>query len=120
MENNNEDYDIQLLREAEAKENAKLIEFQEEMVQMAATLCGDHNKDIYPDKFVEKMTVGEVVKYVNNSFKKFLDECEKAKANVADESQICVLSDDDPPKPSKDKSKSFASKFFSCVACAKS
>ncbi|KAL7238348.1 hypothetical protein ACSBR2_004447 [Camellia fascicularis] len=108
------------LREAEAKENAKLTEFQEEMVQMAATLCGDHKKDIYPDKLVENMTVGEAVKYVNNSFKKFLDECEKAKASGVDESQICVPNDDDPPKPTEDKSKSFASKFFSCVACAKS
>ncbi|XP_028098944.1 non-specific phospholipase C4-like isoform X2 [Camellia sinensis] len=108
------------LREAEAKENAKLTEFQEEMVQMAATLCGDHKKDIYPDKLVENMTVDEAVKYVNNSFKKFLEECEKAKASGADESQICVPNDDDPPKPPEYKSKSFASKFFSCVACAKS
>ncbi|KAI8021217.1 Non-specific phospholipase C3 [Camellia lanceoleosa] len=108
------------LREAEAKDNAKLTEFQEQMVQMAATLCGDPKKDIYPNKHVENMTVGEVVKYVNNSFKNFLDRCEKAKASGVDESQICVPSDDDPSKISKDKSKSFASKFFSCVACAKS
>ncbi|KAI8021216.1 Non-specific phospholipase C3 [Camellia lanceoleosa] len=107
-------------REAEAKENAKLTEFQEKMVQKAATLCGDRKEDIYPDKLVKKMTVGEAVNYVNNSFKKFLDKCEKAKASGADEFEICVPSDDDPPKPSKDKSKSFASKFFSYVACAKS
>ncbi|KAL6964877.1 Non-specific phospholipase C4, partial [Sarracenia purpurea var. burkii] len=101
------------LRATEAKENAKLTEFQEELVQMAATLCGDHKKDIYPDKLVENMTVGQAVKYVNSAFKKFLDECEKEMDNGAGESSAT-------PKvepAAQAKSKSFASKFFSCIAC---
>ncbi|CAK9158142.1 unnamed protein product [Ilex paraguariensis] len=105
-------------REAEADGNSKLSEFQGEMIQMAATLCGDHRKDIYPDKLVENMTVSEAVEYLNNAFKKFTDECEKAKANGADESSICVPKDDEPDHvPPPAKSKSIASKFFSCLAC---
>ena len=104
------------LREAEAKENAKLSEFQEELVQMAATLCGDCRKeDIYPHKLVENMTVGEAVDYVKDAFKRFLDECERAKESGADESTICVpLIDLPPTRPNK---KSMASKFFSCLVC---
>ena len=104
------------LRDSEPKENGKLSEFQEELVQMAATLCGDHRKDnFYPNKLVEKMTVGEAVEYVHKAFSIFLDECEKAKENGADESHICVPGDDLSHK--QGKSKFFASKFFSCLAC---
>ena len=102
------------LREAEAKENAKLSEFQEELVQMAATLCGDHNKDIYPHKLVENMTVDEAVGYVNTAFKKFLDECERARESGTDESHDIPIPRDQPVPA---KSKSFASKFLSCIAC---
>lgn len=109
------------LREAEAKEDAKLTDFQQELVQMAATLCGDHKKDIYPDKLVENMTVAQAVEYVHNAFKKFLDECERARRSGADESHICVPGDPLTPGPAAEKSKkSFASLFFSCVACGKS
>lgn len=108
------------LREAEAKEDAKLTEFQQELVQMAATLCGDHRKDIYPHKLVENMTVGQAVEYVHNAFKEFLNECEKASKSGADESHICVPEDLVPPGPAAEKSKiSFASLFFSCISCGK-
>ncbi|KAI3911203.1 hypothetical protein MKX01_003459 [Papaver californicum] len=42
--------DPQNIRPREAEENVKLSEFQEELVQMAATLNGDCYKDVYPDK----------------------------------------------------------------------
>ncbi|KAM7512244.1 hypothetical protein LguiB_011119 [Lonicera macranthoides] len=104
------------LREAEAKENAKLSEFQEELVQMAATLCGDYRKeDIYPHKLVDNLTVEEAVDYVKDAFKRFLDECERAKESGAVESTICVpLIDLPPTRPNK---RSTASKFFSCLVC---
>ncbi|KAK2979377.1 hypothetical protein RJ640_025750 [Escallonia rubra] len=101
------------LREAEAKDNEKLSEFQEELVQMAATLCGDHRKDTYPDKLVENMTVSDGVDYVKKAFKIFSDECERARQSGADESSICVPED----TPVAAEFRSFASKFFSCLVC---
>ncbi|KAK3008837.1 hypothetical protein RJ639_015320 [Escallonia herrerae] len=101
------------LREAKAKDNEKLSEFQEELVQMAATLCGDHRKDTYPDKLVEDMTISDGVDYVKKAFKIFSDECERARQSGADESSICVPED----TPMAAKFKSFASKFFSCLVC---
>jgi phospholipase C len=78
------------LRETGPQEEAKLSEFQEELVQLAAVLNGDHRKDIYPDKLVENMTVGEAAKYVQEAFKKFQDECAKARESGVDEDEIVV------------------------------
>lgn len=109
------------LREAEAKEDAKLTDFQKELVQMSAVLGGDHKKDIYPHKLVEDMTVTTAVDYVQDSFKKFLDECERLRQCGADEHTICSLPADlpetDSSKKPPTKSPSFVSKFFSCIAC---
>lgn len=113
-------------RDGGPKEEAKLSEFQEELVQMAATLNGDCKKDIYPQKLVEGMNVRDAINYVDDAFKKFLDDCDKAKKGGADESEIVqkakkgvdeseiVASASPPPKM---KSKSFAHKIFSCLAC---
>ncbi|KAK4488593.1 hypothetical protein RD792_004359 [Penstemon davidsonii] len=103
------------LRETEAKEESKLCDFQQEMVQLAAVLCGDHLKEIFPEKLVEKMTVSDGVEYVKSAFDKFLGECEKAKQNDADESTICIPTT--AMNSSTTKSKSFASKAFSCFVC---
>ncbi|CAI9764919.1 unnamed protein product [Fraxinus pennsylvanica] len=104
------------LREAEAEDEAKLSEFQEELVQMAAVLCGDHRKENFPHSLFENMTVAGAVEYVDNSFKKFLDECEKAKENGEQESTICIpIESTDSATPVE--SKSFVSKFFSCLVC---
>lgn len=110
------------MREDEAKDEAKLSEFQEELVQMAASLCGDHRKEGFPHKLVENMTASDGVEYVKGAFQKFLDECEKARRNGADGSTICIPPVDsststavDAPSP---KSKSFASKLFSCIVCS--
>nr|XP_016477987.1 PREDICTED: non-specific phospholipase C3-like [Nicotiana tabacum] len=107
------------LREAEAKEDAKLTDYQTEMVQMAAVLCGDHLKDSYPHKLVEDMTVAEAAEYVDKAFNKFLDECEKVKLSGADDSTICVPTElpGDYDERASTKFKSFASKFLSCVLC---
>lgn len=94
------------VREAEAKDEAKLSDFQEELVQMAAVLCGD------PEKGLQGMNVKDGVDYVKKAFQKFLDECEKARLNGAHESTICIPTLDHQPK-----SKTFASKLFSCIVC---
>ncbi|OVA02926.1 Phosphoesterase [Macleaya cordata] len=103
------------MRPGEADEDAKLTEFQEELVQMAATLNGDCHKDTYPHKLVENMTCAEASKYVEDAFQKFLEGCESAKKNGADESEIIVLSTGKPR--SLTKKKSFGNKMLSCFAC---
>jgi len=101
------------LREAGPQEEAKLSEFQEELVQLAAVLNGDHRKDIYPDKLVENMTVAEAAKYVQQAFKKFQDECAKARESGTDEDEIVVCATEYSSAPSK----SFAHRLFSCLIC---
>ncbi|KAK4364332.1 hypothetical protein RND71_015690 [Anisodus tanguticus] len=101
------------LREAEAKEDAKLTDYQSEMVQMSAVLCGDHVKNCYPHKLVEDMNVAKASAYVHNAFKKFLDEGEKAIQSGAHDSIILIPGELPAPR----KSKSFVSNFFSCIVC---
>ncbi|KAK4593659.1 hypothetical protein RGQ29_017672 [Quercus rubra] len=98
------------LRDAGPPDQAKLSEFQEELVQLAAVLNGDHRKETYPDKLVENMTVVEAAKYVKDAFKTFLDECDKARASGVSEDEIVVCA-------TKTSSKSIASKLFSCLIC---
>jgi len=102
------------LREAAAKEEAKLSEFQEELVLMAATLNGDHRKSIYPEKLIENMCVSDAVKYVEDAFNTFLNECEKAKQNGADGCDIvdCANTCSTPRN-----SKNFFHKMLSCITC---
>ena len=98
-----------------------MSEFQAELVQMAATLNGDHTRDVYPDKLVENLTVADAAKYCNDAFKIFLDECQKAKESSMDPSQVvCVPNSSTrplPERPSQQAPKSFAQKIFSCLTC---
>lgn len=112
------------LREFDPKEDGKLSEFQEELVEMAAVLCGDHhnNKGIFPHKLTEGMSVVSAAEYVQNAFNKFLQEYEKLKENGADENTIISIPSQPTPTNKKNKQKpstspSFASKFFSCLVC---
>ena len=97
-------------RDAGPPDETKLSEFQEDLVQLAAVLNGDHRKETYPEKLVKNMTVVEAVKYVKDAFKTFLDECDKARASEVSEDEIVVCA----TNPS---SKSIASKLFSCLIC---
>ncbi|KAL4355988.1 hypothetical protein HN51_027363 [Arachis hypogaea] len=103
------------LREVGAQEQAKLSEFQEELVQMAATLNGDHKKSIYPNKLVENMTVLDAIKYIEDAFNTFLDECNKAKQSGVDGSQIVDCADKNKSTPPN--SKNFFQKLLSCIVC---
>ena len=105
------------LREGEAKEEAQLSEFQSELVQMAATLNGDHAKDVYPHKLVENLTVSEAVKYCDSAFKVFLNEYEKAKESGMDESHVVVCAASSAESKRLESPKSFAQKIFSCLVC---
>ncbi|KAJ4953972.1 hypothetical protein NE237_030804 [Protea cynaroides] len=101
------------MREAEANENAKLTDFQQIIVQMVATLNGDHRKDIYPHKLVEDKTVGEAIKYCEDGFKKFLAACEDAKNSGADGDEIVECSITSNQQPFK----IIVDKMFSCFSC---
>lgn len=102
------------LREGGPKEEAKLNDFQEMLVQMAAALNGDHKKDDYPDKLVQDMTVGKAVEYVESAFRTFRDQCWKAIEQGADGDHIVVpLPDGD----SRRTSEPCAGKLLSCIFC---
>ncbi|KAJ0970806.1 hypothetical protein J5N97_018765 [Dioscorea zingiberensis] len=89
------------MRKTEAAEEAKLSDFQKEMVQLSATLNGDHKKDIYPDKLVENMTVAQGAQYMVDALKVFFNANENGKDTNA-------------------KKKSWANRFLSCFACGQS
>ncbi|KAI3893420.1 hypothetical protein MKW92_045376 [Papaver armeniacum] len=108
--------DPQKIRPREAEENVKLSEFQEELVQMGATLNGDCYQDTYPDKLVENMTCAEGCKYVQDAFEKFRENCENAKKNGADDSEIVVPFGQQSQESAEKKS--FANKMGSCFACS--
>jgi len=100
------------LREVGGDENAELSEFQEELIYMTATLNGDHNKSTYP-KLTQNLTVSEAVKYCEDAFQTFLNECEKAKQSKIDGSEIVHCA-----KPHKaPQSKTFLHNILSCLLC---
>ncbi|PIM98111.1 hypothetical protein CDL12_29410 [Handroanthus impetiginosus] len=101
-------------REIEPDEEANLSDFQEELVQLCAVLKGDHRKgDIFPHKIVKDMKVAQAVDYMGGAFQKFLDDCDNAVKNGADESHIVCLA----TQPKKRVSRSFARKVCSCLTC---
>ncbi|XP_078182489.1 non-specific phospholipase C3-like [Carex rostrata] len=102
------------LRQTGAKEEAKISDFQKEMVQLAAVLNGDHAKDIYPDKLVEGMTVAEAAQYVNDAYKVFRKECDRCIEAGMDESHVPIVL---PKMPDNQHSGSPAWKIFTCLGC---
>ncbi|GAB4824828.1 Non-specific phospholipase C4 [Ancistrocladus abbreviatus] len=107
------------LRDTPAKEDKKLSDFQMELVQMAACIKGDYQKHSYPN-FVEDMTVADAVDYVNKAFKKYCEECNKAKKNGVDEDTVIVVQVEKETLPADTNGKrnrSFIHKFLACIAC---
>ncbi|CAN6280534.1 unnamed protein product [Urochloa humidicola] len=113
---------VKLLQRAAAPEQAPLSEFQEELVQLAAALNGDHAKDSYdPHRLVQGMTVAEAVTYCVDAFKAFQDECQRCKECGQDGSHIPTVkpaaANKDKDKRSSSRSRSFKSKVLACLAC---
>ena len=73
----------------------KLLEFQQELGQLGAVLNSDCQKDIYPHKLVEGMTVAGAARHLQDAFKTFLGECEKCRENGADGSHIVAVNPTD-------------------------
>ncbi|CAA0806925.1 Non-specific phospholipase C6 [Striga hermonthica] len=80
--------DVAPLRKEEADENRGLSEFQEELVQLAAVLKGDHYLSSFPNEMVKKMKVREANEYVKGAVSRFIRASKEAKKLGADPSAI--------------------------------
>ncbi|KAL3529953.1 hypothetical protein ACH5RR_009275 [Cinchona calisaya] len=79
------------IRQSEAKEDAKLTEFQQELVQLAAVLKGEDILATYPQQIGKDMTVREGKQYMQNAVKSFFEAGFSAKKMGVDENQIVKM-----------------------------
>ncbi|KAL5766299.1 hypothetical protein ACOSP7_016916 [Xanthoceras sorbifolium] len=79
------------IRQGAANENAKLSEFQQEMLQLAAVLKGDHILSSFPDKIGKEMTVKEGKEYMEDAVKRFLEAGLLAQKMGVDGEQIVQM-----------------------------
>ncbi|GMH10328.1 hypothetical protein Nepgr_012169 [Nepenthes gracilis] len=61
------------IRQGEANEDAKLSEFQQELLQLAAVLKGDDTLTSYPEKIGKQMTVKQAKDYMTDAMKRFME-----------------------------------------------
>ncbi|XAR50342.1 hypothetical protein NMG60_11004636, partial [Bertholletia excelsa] len=80
--------DVTALRHTEADENRGLSEFQNEVVQLAAVLNGDHFLSSFPDGMSKKMSVKEAQAYASGAVSRFIRASKEAIKLGADESAI--------------------------------
>ncbi|KAK6936930.1 Phosphoesterase [Dillenia turbinata] len=76
------------IRQTEANEDAKLTEFQQELLQLAAVLKGDNILTSYPNKIAQQMTVKQGKEYVDDAVKRFFEAGLVAKKMGVEENQI--------------------------------
>lgn len=79
------------IREGGAKEDVKLSEFQQELLQLAAVLKGDDILTSFPNKFGKDMTVKQGKGYMETATKRFLEAGLAAKRMGVDEEQIVKM-----------------------------
>ncbi|KDP43231.1 hypothetical protein JCGZ_22783 [Jatropha curcas] len=79
------------IRKGDANENAKLSEFQQELMQLAAVLKGDHILTSYPQNIGKQMTVKEGNAYMEDAVKRFFEAGLYAKKMGVDEQQIVKM-----------------------------
>ncbi|CAA6669673.1 unnamed protein product [Spirodela intermedia] len=102
-----------------AGEGAKLTEFQEALVHLAAVLNGDHAKEGKLKAALEEKTVVEGAKYLEDAFQAFCRAGESCRKRGMDDSQIVAVEKPGGEKP-KARKRSFVNKLFSCLACNRS
>ena len=78
------------LRPFGAREDAKLSEFQIELIQLASQLNGDHVLNSYPD-IGRNMTVSEASDYAEDAVNRFIEAGKAAIRAGADESAIVTM-----------------------------
>lgn len=76
------------LRKTEVDEDRPLSEFQNEIVQLAAVLRGDHHLTSFPNEMLKKMTVRQGHDYVRGAIARFERASKEAILMGADESAI--------------------------------
>ncbi|KAG5629020.1 hypothetical protein H5410_000737 [Solanum commersonii] len=79
------------IRKGEANEDKNISEFQEELVQLAAVLKGDHLLTSYPEKIGKGMTVRQGKAYMEDAVKRFFEAGYAAKKIGVDEEQIIQM-----------------------------
>ncbi|KAG9453976.1 hypothetical protein H6P81_006880 [Aristolochia fimbriata] len=78
------------LRPSGPKEDASVSEFQEELIQLASQLNGDHVLNTYPD-IGKSMTVAQANGYAENAVARFLEAGRAAVRAGANESAIVTM-----------------------------
>ncbi|XP_031505163.1 non-specific phospholipase C2-like [Nymphaea colorata] len=79
------------MRMTDANEEANLSQFQDELIQLAAVLVGDHELVGFPDKIGEKMTVRQGKQYAEDAVKRFLDASLTARKMGVGDHQIVKM-----------------------------
>ncbi|CAK7330637.1 unnamed protein product [Dovyalis caffra] len=79
------------IRKSEPNEDAKLSEFQQELLQLAAVLKGDHILTSYPNNIGKEMTVKQGNDYMEDALKRFFEAGLYAKSMGVDEEQIVQM-----------------------------
>lgn len=93
------------IRNGEANEEAKLTEFQQELLQLAAVLKGDHTLTSYPEKIGKEMNVREGKEYVVEAVKRFFEAGRFAQRMGVDGEQIVQMRPSLTTRPSKSSTK---------------
>ncbi|XP_022752398.1 non-specific phospholipase C2 isoform X2 [Durio zibethinus] len=79
------------IRPGEANEEAKLSEFQQELLQLAAVLKGDDILTSYPEKIGKEMSVREGKEYMEDAVRRFFEAGRSAKKMGVDGEQIVQM-----------------------------
>ena len=89
------------IRQGEPKENGKLSEFQQELIQLAAVLKGDNVFTSYPDAVGKDMTVKQGKDYMEDAVRRFLEAGRYAKKMGVSEEHIVQMKPSLTTRPSK-------------------
>ncbi|CAK9184403.1 unnamed protein product [Ilex paraguariensis] len=79
------------IRQGEADEDAKLSEFQQELLQLAAVLKGEDILLSYPERIGKQMTVKEGKEYMEDAVKRFFEAGLAAKEMGVDVEQVVKM-----------------------------
>ncbi|KAG1331821.1 non-specific phospholipase C2 [Cocos nucifera] len=79
------------IRNGGANEDAKLSEFQQELMQLASVLNGDQLLASFEEKILKQMNVREGIAYMENAVKRFFEAGKTAKKMGVDEEKIVKM-----------------------------
>ncbi|THU68923.1 hypothetical protein C4D60_Mb08t08960 [Musa balbisiana] len=79
------------IRQTEANEEAPLSEFQQELMQLASVLNGDHLLTSFQEKVLKHMNVKEGIAYAESAVKRFFEAGLTAKKMGVDDEQIVQM-----------------------------